>query len=80
MLTDIKKIKYYETILGTVGNTPLVKLNKIAKGFKGHYFVKVESFNPGGSAKARVGIEIIEEAEREGRLRSRPPMPMGINT
>lgn len=69
MLTDIKKMKYHETILGAMGNTPLVKLNKITRGYKGHYFVKVESFNPGGSVKDRIGLEIIEEAEREGRLR-----------
>ncbi len=69
MLTDISKLKYYENILGTLGNTPLVKLNKITRGLKGHYFVKVESFNPGGSVKDRIGLGIVEEAEREGRLR-----------
>lgn len=69
MLTDIKKMKFHETILGTIGNTPLVRLNKITKGYKGHYFAKVESFNPGGSVKDRIGVEIVEEAEREGRLR-----------
>ncbi|MBI1806163.1 MAG: cystathionine beta-synthase [Ignavibacteria bacterium] len=69
MLTDLKKIKYHETIIDTLGNTPLVKLNKITRGYKGHYFAKVESFNPGGSVKDRIGLEIIEEAEREGRLR-----------
>jgi cystathionine beta-synthase len=69
MLTDKSKLKYYENILGTLGNTPLVKLNKITRGFKGHYFVKAEAFNPGGSVKDRIGLEIIEEAEREGRLR-----------
>src|SRR5258706_10790558 len=70
MLTDIKKMKYCETILGTLGNTPLVRLNKITRGYKGHYFAKVETFNPGGSVKDRIGLEIVEEAEREGRLRS----------
>ena len=69
MLTDIKKIKFHENILGTLGNTPLVKLNKITRGYKGYYFAKMETFNPGGSVKDRIGIEIIEEAEREGRLR-----------
>jgi len=69
MLTDIKKIKFHENILTTVGNTPLVRLSKVVKGFKGHYFAKVEFFNPGGSVKDRIGVEIIEEAEREGRLR-----------
>jgi cystathionine beta-synthase len=69
MLTDLKKMKFHETIIGALGNTPLVRLNKITRGYKGHYFVKVESFNPGGSVKDRIGLEIIEEAEREGRLR-----------
>jgi cystathionine beta-synthase len=69
MLKDAKKITYFENILKTLGNTPIVKLNKVTRGFKGHYFVKVESFNPGGSVKDRIGLEIIEEAEREGRLR-----------
>ncbi len=69
MLKDAKKMKFHETILGTLGNTPLVRLNKVTRGFRGHYFVKVESFNPGGSVKDRIGLEIIEEAEREGRLR-----------
>src|SRR4051794_14906871 len=69
MLTDPSKIKFHENILGTLGNTPLVKLNKICKGYKGHFFVKVESFNPGGSVKDRIGLAIIEEAEAEGRLR-----------
>jgi len=70
MLSDISKIKFQQNILGTLGNTPLVRLNKVTRGFKGHYFAKVESFNPGGSVKDRIGLEIIEEAEREGRLRS----------
>lgn len=69
MSLDLKKMKYSETILGTVGNTPLVKLNKICKGYKGHFFAKVEFFNPGGSVKDRIGLAIIEEAETEGRLR-----------
>src|SRR5512140_906702 len=69
MLSDIKKMHFHENILGTLGHTPLVRLNKVTKGFKGHFFVKVESFNPGGSVKDRIGLEIIEEAEREGRLR-----------
>jgi cystathionine beta-synthase len=69
MLTDIKKIRFHESILSTLGNTPLVRLRKVVKGYKGHFFAKVEFFNPGGSVKDRIGLEIIEEAEREGRLR-----------
>ncbi len=59
-----------ENILKTIGNTPLVKLNKITKGYKPQILVKVEFFNPGSSVKDRIGFEIIEEAERDGRLRS----------
>jgi cystathionine beta-synthase len=69
MLTDIKKMKFKENILETIGNTPLVRLNKMAKPYKPHIFVKVESFNPGGSVKDRIGVEIIEEAERTGELK-----------
>ena len=69
MLSDLKKIQFKKNILETIGNTPLVKLNKIAKGYKPHIFAKVEIFNPGGSVKDRIGVEIIEEAERSGRLK-----------
>ena len=69
MLSDLKKIQYKETILETIGHTPLIKLNKMAKGYKPAIFAKVESFNPGGSVKDRIGVEIIEEAERTGRLK-----------
>jgi cystathionine beta-synthase len=69
MLTDLKKIRFHENIIATVGNTPLVRMNKISKGYKGHFFLKVEMFNPGGSVKDRIGMVIIEEAEQEGRLR-----------
>ena len=69
MLSDLKKIQFRQNILETIGNTPLVKLNRIAKGYKPHIFAKVEIFNPGGSVKDRIGVEIIEDAERSGRLK-----------
>jgi len=69
MLTNLSQLKFHPTILSTLGHTPLVRLNKIVKGYKGHYFAKVEFFNPGSSVKDRIGLEMIEEAEREGRLR-----------
>jgi cystathionine beta-synthase len=69
MLTDIKKMNFKENILQTIGYTPLVRLNKISKGYKPQIFLKIEFFNPGGSVKDRIGIEIIEDAERDGRLR-----------
>ncbi|MSQ45825.1 MAG: cystathionine beta-synthase [Ignavibacteria bacterium] len=68
-MKDISKIQYAANILETIGNTPLVKLNKITKGLKPHVFVKVEFFNPGGSVKDRIGVSIIDDAEKSGRLK-----------
>ena len=58
-----------DTILQTMGNTPLVRLHKVARGVACDVVAKVEFFNPGGSVKDRIGIRIIEDAEREGKLR-----------
>jgi cystathionine beta-synthase len=69
MLKDLSKIDFHETILTTVGNTPLVRINKLSKGCKPLVLAKVEYFNPGGSVKDRIGLGIIEDAEREGRLK-----------
>ncbi len=69
MLTDIKKMQFHDSILSTIGKTPLVRLHKVNRDYKPAIFVKVEYFNPGGSVKDRIGIEIINEAEREGRLK-----------
>src|SRR5215213_6075185 len=62
--TDIK-----ETILDAIGNTPLVKLNKVTRGVRAQVYAKLEFLNPGGSVKDRIGTGMIEAAEREGRLR-----------
>ncbi|GAB4308379.1 MAG: cystathionine beta-synthase [Phototrophicales bacterium] len=59
----------YENILETMGNTPLVRLNRLARGLKAQIIAKVEYFNPGGSVKDRIGITIIEDAERQGLLK-----------
>src|SRR5215831_3656049 len=59
----------YDTILGTMGNTPLVRLHKVARGVACDLVAKVEFFNPGGSVKDRIGITIIEDAERQGKIR-----------
>ncbi|MEK6754606.1 MAG: cysteine synthase family protein, partial [Bacteroidota bacterium] len=69
MLSDPGKIRYHNTILDTIGRTPLVKLNRINQGYTPQIFAKVEYFNPGGSVKDRIGLEMIEEAERDGRLK-----------
>jgi cysteine synthase A len=61
--------RIYENLADTFGNTPLVKLNRLAKGLPATVVVKMESFNPAGSVKDRIGVSMIEAAEREGRLR-----------
>jgi cystathionine beta-synthase len=62
-------MEYYEDILSTIGQTPLVRLNAVAAGMAATVLAKVEFFNPGGSVKDRIGLPIIEDAERDGRLR-----------
>lgn len=62
-------MKYYNNILDLFGNTPLIKLNKLTKGFKAQVFAKMESMNPGGSVKDRIGLNIINDAEKEGALK-----------
>jgi len=59
-------MQYYDSILGLIGNTPLVRLNKIAKNVKPIMLLKLESLNPGGSVKDRIGIAMIETAEKQG--------------
>jgi len=59
-----------ESVLKLVGNTPLVRLNRIAKGLAGTVLVKMESMNPLGSVKDRIGLAMIEDAERRGVLAS----------
>ena len=63
------KINAYNSILDLVGNTPLVKLNKIAEPLTGNFYAKVEAFNPGHSSKDRIAAYIIEEAEKKGILK-----------
>jgi cystathionine beta-synthase len=59
----------YANVLETIGWTPLIRLQKVTQGITTPVYVKAESFNPGGSVKDRIGIAMIEAAEREGRLR-----------
>ncbi len=58
-----------DDVTGLVGNTPLVRLNKVTLGAAGCVLAKLESFNPCGSAKDRVGLAMIDEAEKSGRLK-----------
>lgn len=61
--------RVYENLADTFGNTPLVKIGRLAKGLPATVLVKMESFNPAGSVKDRIGVAMIEAAERDGRLR-----------
>jgi len=58
----------FDNVLDLVGNTPLIRLNKVASKFKGNFYAKVESFNPGQSSKDRIATYIIDEAEKKGIL------------
>src|SRR2546428_63329 len=62
-------MRYYNSILETIGNTPLVRLPRIAKDAKCLFLAKLEMFNPGGSVKVRIGVAMIEDAERKGLLK-----------
>ena len=60
---------WHENILGSIGDTPLVKLSRIPAGLPCTVLAKVEFFNPGGSVKDRIGLAMIEDAERKGLLK-----------
>ncbi|MAY22110.1 MAG: cystathionine beta-synthase [Flavobacteriaceae bacterium] len=65
----MKNIQAQESVLELIGNTPLVKLNHITSGMKGNFYAKVEAFNPGHSAKDRIALYIIDQAEKKGILK-----------
>jgi cystathionine beta-synthase len=62
-------MEFKKNILEVIGNTPLIRLNNINKGLKPQIFAKMESYNPGGSVKDRIGISMIEAAEASGDLK-----------
>ncbi len=59
----------YDSILDTIGNTPVVRLNKIGANLPCEFYVKCEYFNPGGSIKDRIGWRMVEDAENSGRIK-----------
>ncbi len=61
--------RIYDSIVDTFGNTPLVRIPRLNAALPGEVLVKVESFNPAGSVKDRIGVAMIEAAEADGRLR-----------
>jgi cystathionine beta-synthase len=59
-------MQYHENILSLIGNTPLVKINKVTNGARCLILAKLEYLNPGGSVKDRIGIAMINDAELKG--------------
>lgn len=68
-MSEPRHLRPYPSILETIGWTPLIRLNRVAAGIRTPVYGKAEFFNPGGSLKDRIGLAMIEAAEREGRLR-----------
>lgn len=62
-------MKYYNSILDTIGNTPLVRLHSVVKGVKATVLAKVETTNPGNSIKDRMALKMVEDAEKLGLLK-----------
>ncbi|MFH9658456.1 cystathionine beta-synthase [Streptomyces sp. NPDC017248] len=62
-------MRYHDSMISLVGNTPLVRLNNVTKGIQATVLAKVEYFNPGGSVKDRIALRMIEAAEQSGELR-----------
>lgn len=62
-------MKFYNSVIEAIGNTPLVKLQKVARGVKGTVLVKPEYMNPGNSMKDRIALKMIEDAEKRGDLK-----------
>jgi cystathionine beta-synthase len=65
-----ENIQVFDNVLQLIGKTPLIKLNKMTSGFDGEFYAKVEGFNPGHSSKDRIALHIIEEAEKQGILKT----------
>src|SRR5674536_68883 len=61
--------KIYDDLSKTIGNTPLVRLNRVSKGLDATVVAKVEYFNPLGSVKDRIGVAMIEAAEKAGHIK-----------
>jgi cystathionine beta-synthase len=65
----MRNARPYDSVLDTIGWTPLIRLNRVTRGLRTPVYGKAEFFNPGGSVKDRIGLPIIERAERDGRLK-----------
>ena len=69
-MKGVKMGRIYDDITKTIGNTPLVRFNRIAQGAEATILAKLESFNPNGSVKDRIGVSMIEDAELQGFIKS----------
>lgn len=69
MTTQTSNPMWHDSILGAIGNTPLVRLNRVTAGIPCTVLAKVEFLNPGGSVKDRIGLAMVEAAERDGSLK-----------
>ena len=69
MASVLDGVQYHESILTTIGRTPLVRVRKLARDCPAPVLAKLEFFNPGGSVKDRIGLAMVEAAEREGKLK-----------
>ncbi len=65
----MRPVNAYDSILDAIGHTPLIRLRRVTQGIRTPLYAKAEQLNPGSSVKDRIGLEMIEAAEREGRLR-----------
>jgi cystathionine beta-synthase len=63
-------MRYYDSVVGLIGNTPLVRLRRLTAGIDALVLAKVEYFNPGGSVKDRIAVRMVDAAEKEGLLRA----------
>jgi cystathionine beta-synthase len=69
-MSDVERNRRpYDNVLETIGWTPLIRLNRVTRGIKTPVYAKAEFYNPGGSVKDRIGLPIIERAERDGSLK-----------
>src|SRR6476661_8549635 len=67
--TTAVETQILNNVMEAIGNTPLIRINKLARGIRANVLAKVEFFNPGGSVKDRIGVAMIEDAERQGTLK-----------
>ena len=62
-------MKYFNTLIDTIGNTPMIAINKLAKDLPCKVYAKYETFNPGNSVKDRIGLKMVIDAEKKGLLK-----------